>query len=733
MKKRNFFSQGNRRWNKLIRQFRNLHRRIVNGVITKQQYYSLVERLNRVYNKLQKMQYKVGIKIAGTSLALMLLTANADAQNFKLTGNLNNNFIEAVGTVNSDRVCADFADIDNDGKMDMVVGAGSSSFDIFKGEGENKFSPITDNNLKTLFSKNSIREITPTFVDIDADGDMDICLTSSHYSTHFIWILKNDGQGNFSDLDTLLNTNGLALKYRATKASFLDVDKDDDFDLYVGLRDGTMIYLENKGTKRIPLFTKEKIMKDVNNDTINVSARNYPTFFDIDKDNDLDLLIGSYYGYIDIYKNEDNKFKEDGRLKDADDNDIKIPSYSNPVFKDLDGNGDLDLFLHARDTIAVKYKNDGTNRKFTKTSSAIEYKLQLGNTRLISPYDKYVFADMDADGDKDIICSIYNSLESRQEKYVLKNDGQGNFSDIDTLKIEKKYSEQIHFSFGDYNGDGNSGLIIPIKNDTLTFFKYDPTNESFSDTTHLLGTNGKVIQIKTQFDLIDIDSDGHLDLIVNASPYPRMFKNDGSGKFDTIPVTLKDETDFVKLNTYYASFSYTDIDADGDIDIMYSSLSPYASPAINIFKQDNNKFYFGGNLDVALPAIRGPYGDVGHANTAFGDIDGDGDDDMLVETIKDEIQIYTREDNATTATIVESGSLLNIFPNPTADIVNIKLSEETIKELTIFDVTGKIVYKSDNNINNSQTQVNISALNRGIYHIRIKTDKNIFSQKIVKK
>jgi hypothetical protein len=76
---------------------------------------------------------------------------------------------------------------------------------------------------------------------------------------------------------------------------------------------------------------------------------------------------------------------------------------------------------------------------------------------------------------------------------------------------------------------------------------------------------------------------------------------------------------------------------------------------------------------------------------------------------------------------------IEVFPNPTKGIVNIKISIERTKliELDIYDLTGKkIQSKKFNNISEIETSVNLSGEKSGIYICKIKTDNKVYVKKI---
>ncbi len=72
---------------------------------------------------------------------------------------------------------------------------------------------------------------------------------------------------------------------------------------------------------------------------------------------------------------------------------------------------------------------------------------------------------------------------------------------------------------------------------------------------------------------------------------------------------------------------------------------------------------------------------------------------------------------------------ISIFPNPTNSLINIdNKSMETIKQITISDMNGRVVMHNVGNVNS----LSISHLQNGIYTATIETNNNIVTQKVVK-
>jgi len=72
-----------------------------------------------------------------------------------------------------------------------------------------------------------------------------------------------------------------------------------------------------------------------------------------------------------------------------------------------------------------------------------------------------------------------------------------------------------------------------------------------------------------------------------------------------------------------------------------------------------------------------------------------------------------------------------IYPNPTNGLLSIS-SSQTISNINVFDITGKLVYCKQNDVKQSNTEIDLSALSNGIYLINVETiNGGISKNKIV--
>ena len=115
----------------------------------------------------------------------------------------------------------------------------------------------------------------------------------------------------------------------------------------------------------------------------------------------------------------------------------------------------------------------------------------------------------------------------------------------------------------------------------------------------------------------DIDNDGDFDLIVTGKGGPiltTLYRNDGNGNFNEI---FED----VIEDVYQSKIGLNDVDNDGDVDLLISGANSSPLLSSNLYLNDGS-----GNFSIVANASFEP---AGSADFAFGDIDNDGDDDVV--------------------------------------------------------------------------------------------------------
>lgn len=74
---------------------------------------------------------------------------------------------------------------------------------------------------------------------------------------------------------------------------------------------------------------------------------------------------------------------------------------------------------------------------------------------------------------------------------------------------------------------------------------------------------------------------------------------------------------------------------------------------------------------------------------------------------------------------------INIYPNPTTGIINFNFLNSDVEKISILDVTGKIIIEKS--VNSQTDNIDISNYANGLYLIKLQTDKELFTKKIIKK
>src|SRR5690606_1588684 len=171
------------------------------------------------------------------------------------------------------------------------------------------------------------------------------------------------------------------------------------------------------------------------------------------------------------------------------------------------------------------------------------------------------FVDYDGDGDLDIYVS--NTDVSLNELY--RNDGNGNFTNIDTVSISNQYTNSRQPACCDYDNDGDLDLFLTISSGNNLLFRNDGTAFFQITSGNIVSDGGNSFSASWG----DYDGDGWMDLFVtnsdNTNPYPQnfLYHNQGDGTFQRVT------TGVIATKTGKTLGSvWFDMDNDGDLDLL---------------------------------------------------------------------------------------------------------------------------------------------------------------------
>ena len=252
-----------------------------------------------------------------------------------------------------------FADIDGDDDLDAFVGEYDGGIVFFGNEGT-KNNPEFGFPSSNPFGLSVVREYAnPSLVDIEGDGDLDLFIgRSGYYHAGEKFFFENTGTSTNPEFAApIINPFGLDYDGYRASPTFVDIDDDGDQDAFVGEWDGSMLFFRNTGTANNPVFAAACInpfgLTDV------VSDAN-PAFVDIDGDGDYDAFVGKEDGSISYFRNTGTA--NNPAFAAAVTNPfglIDIGLESSPSFADIDNDGDQDAFVGERGGNIIFFVNNG--------------------------------------------------------------------------------------------------------------------------------------------------------------------------------------------------------------------------------------------------------------------------------------------------------------------------------------------------------------------------------------
>jgi hypothetical protein len=555
-----------------------------------------------------------------------------------------------------------FIDIDGDGDLDLFVQERSDELMFFENTGSASaphFVWRTDRYLGL-----SIGEWY-RFVDMDGDGVYDL-IAESPYS--YVRLYRNDGTRQRAEFrlaaDTLRDEAGRPIfADRQNIANAADIDCNGRMDLFLGRVDGTITRYEElpragagagagagaaarggaaAATPRFGFVTDRFEGIEIVAAMGSMHGANSMYFADHDADGDLDLFWGDFFepGVL-LIRNHGTCASPNLRgtpdpLRAADGAIIRTSGYNVPVLTDIDGDGDLDLFLgiiggayNPNTTAADNFHfYERTARGYELRTTRFLDGIDIGSESIVT------FGDIDGDGDLDmLIGNRIDTAAQRARLYVFRNDGTPRaplFRLADTLDLAPSY----HYApvLADLNGNGLLDMLLGTWNDGVLFFHNTGTPQQprwVQDTARTVQlTRGS----NTTPALVDIDGDGDLDLFIGeASGMINFYRNTGS---PTEPRFELVSDEYEGIDVGRRSFpAFVDIDGDGDFDMIIGREEGGSVVYRNDGTRTAPRFVLDNTRRLPLPALGAP---------VFADLDGDGRVELLTGNLSGGVLYFRR-------------------------------------------------------------------------------------------
>ncbi len=255
---------------------------------------------------------------------------------------------------------------------------------------------------------------------------------------------------------------------------------------------------------------------------------------------------------------------------------IDVGGFATPALADLDADGDLDFLAGERNGAFFYFENAGTSQSASFIArTGAENPL---DGALVDEYSWPAFADLDADGDYDLVSGEHfglpyfeNTGTATDPVYVARTGAADPFDAIDALSNPAP-------GFADLDADGDLDLVTGGSDGLFRYFE--------NTGTSLLPLFVERSGIENPLDTVDVgnfsvatfadaDADGDFDFVSGISSGAfAWFENSGTATSPAYSLLSGDESPLIGFNAgSFSTPTFADLDDDGLVDLI-SGVAP---------------------------------------------------------------------------------------------------------------------------------------------------------------
>ena len=498
------------------------------------------------------------------------------------------------------------------------------------------------------------------------------------------------------------------------RPQFVDIDADGDYDLFLQEFRNEVWFFENTGSAKAPTFEWRTDRYQ------NLDVGEWSRFIDLDADGDFDLLAEQPFSNIRFYRNvgskQQAKFEAGGTLVDTDGQNVYLDRQNIPAIVDLDCDERLDLFIGRVEGLVIHYEAEAPGSlRFAFLTDHWEDIEIIGRGGLSGPgpslrnagaspsmrhgANALAFADFDVDKDLDLfwgdffepgvlliqnIGATCSTPSFRTEPVALP------FADTRTsgynapAPVDIDFDGDLDFFMGVIGGANN-----PVTTATDNFYHYERTAKDRFELRSRRVLNGIDFGSESVPAAGDIDADGDLDLIVGS-------KIDVSGDAGRLTVlrnvgarttpSFKQEATMKLVDDFHLAPALGDLDGDGDLDLLVGTWNK----DIRYFRNQGTSKEPKWVEDEAL-AIKPPRASL--VSPVLADADGDADLDLFIGTATGAIVFYRNDGTAKSAKFVlVSERLGDLAPGRRSRPTLADLTGDGVPDLLVGRESGGAVF-----------------------------------------